>query len=98
MLYEAKINKILALVNEQETKFGRSFNRFTELSVLDAVDLTFKHVFQVALYRRLSRMGQETIKSVFFLTNAAVTHYVKLHVIMTDHKSLLNSQGQNGSQ
>jgi len=43
-------------------------------------------------------MGQETIKSVFFLTNAAVAHYVKLHVIMTDHKSLLNSQGQNGLQ
>jgi len=29
VLDEAKINKILAFVNEQETKFGRSFNRFT---------------------------------------------------------------------
>ena len=58
VLDEAKINKILAFVNEQETKFGRSFNRFTDLSVLDAVDLTFKYDLQVALYRRLLLMGQ----------------------------------------
>jgi hypothetical protein len=83
-----KTNQILAFVTEQETKFGRSFNRFTDLSALDAVDLTFKYVFQVALYRRLSRQGQETIKSAFFVTNPEAAHYMRLHAVLTDHSPL----------
>jgi hypothetical protein len=88
VLDAGKTNQILAFVTEQETKFGRSFNRFTDLSALDAVDLTFKYVFQVALYRRLSRQGQETIKSAFFVTNPEAAHYVRLHAVLTDHSPL----------
>src|SRR5437868_13412422 len=60
VLDEAVVNKILAFIADQEGKFGRAFNRFTDMSGLDAVDLTFKYVFHVALFRRLSRAGRET--------------------------------------
>ena len=49
VLSEAVLNKILAFVTAQEGRFGRPFNRFTDLSVIDAVDLTFKYVFHFAL-------------------------------------------------
>jgi hypothetical protein len=39
-------------------------------------------------FRRLARMGQETIKSAFFVTNSAVAHYVKLHALVTDRSPL----------
>ena len=83
-----KVNEILALVTEQETKYGRPFDRFTDLSQLDAIDLTFEYVFQVALYRRLARRGEQPIRSGFLVTNAAVAHYVKLHALVTDHSPL----------
>ena len=88
ILDEAKTNKVVAFLTEQETKFGRAFNRFTDLSVLDAVDLSFKYVLQVALYRRLARMGKEPIKSAFFVTSPAVARFVKLHAMVTNHSPL----------
>ena len=88
VLSEAVLNKILAFVVTQEGKFGRSFDRFTDLSSIDAVDLTFKYVFHFALYRRLSRIGRETIKSAILATAPEVTRYVKLHALVTDHSPL----------
>jgi hypothetical protein len=88
VLNEAMVNKILAFVADQERKFGRPFNRFTDMSALHAVDLTFKYVFHVALYRRLSRAGREVVKSAFFVTDPEIARYIKLHAIMTDHSPL----------
>ncbi len=58
------------------------------MSALSAVDLTFKYVFHVALYRRLSRAGRETVKSAFLVTDPEIAHYIKLHAILTDHSPL----------
>jgi hypothetical protein len=88
VLNEAKVNKILGFVADQENKLGRPFDRFTDMSALDAVDLSFKYVFHVALYRRLSRAGREPVKSAFLVTDPEIAHYIKLHAILTDHSPL----------
>lgn len=88
VLDEALANRILAFVVDQEGKFGRSFNRFTDMSALEAVDLTFKYVFHFALFRRLSRAGRETVKSAFLVTDPEIARYIKLHAIMTEHSPL----------
>jgi hypothetical protein len=88
VLTEAVLNKVLAFIVLQEGRFGRPFNRFTDLSLLDAVDLTFKYVFHFALYRRLSRVGRETLKSAILATAPEVLRYVKLHALVTDRSSL----------
>ena len=49
ILNAAQVQNIIAFVTEEENKLGKSFNRFTDLSLIDAVDLTFDYVFQVAL-------------------------------------------------
>src|SRR6266436_6577061 len=72
VLSEALVNEIVVFVTEQEETLGRSFNRFTDLSALDAVDLNFNYVFHIALYRRLSY----------------AEHYAKLHALLTDHSPL----------
>lgn len=79
---------MLAFIADQEGKFGRPFNRFTDTSALNAVDLSFKYVFHVGLYRRLSRVGREAMKSAFLITDPEIAHYVKLHEILTDHSPL----------
>jgi hypothetical protein len=88
VLTEAVLNKVLAFVVLQEGRFGRPFNRFTDLSLLDAVDLTFKYVFHFALYRRLSRIGREPLKSAILVTTPEVARSVKLHALVTDRSPL----------
>jgi hypothetical protein len=88
VLDEAVVNKILTFVADQENKLGRPFDRFTDMSALNGVDLSFKYVFHVALYRRLSRAGREVVKSAFLITDPEIGHYIKLHAIMTDHSPL----------
>jgi len=88
VLDEAVVNKILVFVADQESKLGRPFDRFTDMSALNAVDLSFKYVFHVALYRRLSRAGREVVKSAFLVADPEIAHYIKLHAIMTDHSPL----------
>ena len=88
VLSEEVLNKILAFLVLEEGRFGRPFNRFTDLSVIDAVDLTFKYVFHFALYRRLSRIGREPLKSAILATAPGVARYVKLHALVTDRSPL----------
>jgi hypothetical protein len=88
VLNESVLNKLLAFLVVQEGRLGRNFNRFTDLSLLDAVDLTFKYVFHFALHRRLAWIGREAVKSAILATTPQVARYVKLHVLMTDHSPL----------
>src|SRR5204862_5818014 len=88
VLNEATVNRIIAFLGDREGKVGSPFNRFTDMSALNAVDLNFKYVFHVALFRRLSRVGREVVKSAFLVTDPESAHYIKLHAIMTDHSPL----------
>jgi hypothetical protein len=88
ILDQRKVDKIIAFVTEQENRFGKSFNRFTDISRLDSVDLNFNYVFHVALYRRLSRRDRTIIKSAFLVPNAEVSRYVRLHALLTDYSPL----------
>lgn len=87
VLSEALVNKIIVFVGEQEETLGRSFNRFADLSALDAVDLNFNYVFHIALYRRLSYAGAK-VKSAFYVSSSDAEHYAKLHALLTDHSPL----------
>jgi hypothetical protein len=87
VLSEALVNKIVVFVREQEDTLGRSFNRFSDLSALDAVDLNFDYVFHIALYRRLSYAGSK-VKSAFYVSSSDAEHYAKLHAVLTDHSPL----------
>ena len=87
VLSEGLVNRIIVFVREQEETLGRSFNRFTDLSALDAVDLNFNYVFHIALYRRLSYAGGK-VKSAFYVSSSDAEHYAKLHALLTDHSPL----------
>jgi len=85
---EGLVNELLSFIADREQKLSQPFNRFTDMSGLDAVDLTFKYVFHVALFRRLSRAGRETVKSAFLVTDPEIARSIKLHALLTDHSPL----------
>ena len=84
ILDEAAVNKVLVYLLRREAMAAKPFNRFTDLSAVESFHLTFKYVFHVALYRRLSYAGREPIKSAFYVTHPEAAHVVKIHALLTD--------------
>lgn len=85
---EAMVDNIIEFIKTREDEVGKPFNRFTDLSLIDAIHLHFKYVFHVALHRRLSYMDRPPVKSAFYVTSPATAHYVKLYALMCDHSPL----------
>jgi hypothetical protein len=88
VLNEKVINKIIAFIRDEEAKSDASKRRFIDSTGLTAVELNFRYVFHVALYRRMSRQGRPCIKSAFLIKDPGFEHYFKLHAVLTDHSSL----------
>ena len=88
ILDEATVNEIIAFIEAIEKRSREPLNRFSDLSALDAVDLNFDFVFHIALGRRLSAAPRLAVKSAFYLTSPATTHYAKLHAVLTDYSPL----------
>ncbi len=88
VLDQATVNEIVAFTETVEKENKQPLNRFADLSALDAVDLNFEFVFYVALGRRFSVKNKPAVKSAFFVTSPATTHYAKLHALLTDYSPL----------
>jgi hypothetical protein len=88
ILDETIVTEIVLFVETAEKNCKKPFNRFSDLSALDAVDLNFKFVFDVALDRRVSFSSNPSVKSAFYVTSPATTHYLKLHKLLTDRSPL----------
>jgi hypothetical protein len=88
ILDQARVNEIVAFIETAEKRASKPFDRFTDLSALDVVDLNFKFVFHIALHRRLSAAPKPAVKSAFYVTSPTTTHYIKLHAMLTDYSPL----------
>jgi hypothetical protein len=84
ILNEKKVNTIVAFLEEEEERTRHPFNRFSDLSKLDAIDLEFRYVFRVSLHRRLSYASRPPVKSAFYVPNKATAQVVKVHALVTD--------------
>jgi hypothetical protein len=88
ILDTAIIDEVVLFIERAEKNSKKRFNRFSDLSALDAVNLNFKFVFDVGLSRRLSSRSNPSVKSAFYVTSPATTHYTKLHKLLTDYSPL----------
>ncbi len=88
VLNEASVNEIVVFVGTAEARSSKPFNRFCDLSALDAVDLNFKFVFDVALHRRLTYAGNPAVKAAFYVTSPTTAHYTKLHKLLNDYSPI----------
>jgi hypothetical protein len=79
---EKAINKVLEFMGKKETASHEPFNRFTDASLVESVDLNFRYIFHVSLFRRLSYVGWP-VKSAILVTREELLHYSKLHQILT---------------
>ena len=85
---EASVNKIIRVIGELEAKLKEPFNRFFDTLGHDEVELNFRYVIQVSLYRRLSYQGRPRIKSAILATDSTIIHYGRLHAVLTQGSSI----------
>jgi len=88
VLDEGIVNEIVVFIGTAEARSSKPFNRFADMSALDAVDLNFKFVFDVALHRRLTYAGNPAVKSAFYVTSPTTIHYAKLHKLLNDYSPI----------
>ena len=84
---EKAVNEVLQFMGKEEAASDKPFNRFTDASLVESVDLNFRYVFHISLFRRLSYVGWP-VKSAILVTTKDFGHYSKLHQILTQGSSI----------
>jgi hypothetical protein len=88
LIDEAAINKIIGVIEDIEANTQEPFNRFSDTSETDEVELNFTYVIRISLYRRLSHAGRPPVKSAILATDSTMIHYARLHALLTQGSSI----------
>ena len=83
LLNETVVNRLIAVLGDLEATEKEPFNRFADTLAADAVDLNFRYIIHVSLYRRQTYLGRPPIKSALLAKDSTILHYCKLHRLMT---------------
>ena len=84
LLDETAINRVVSIIGDLEAKLQEPFNRFFDTLEHDEVELNFRYVIQVSLYRVLSYGDRPPVKSAILATDSTIGHYFQLHAIITE--------------
>jgi hypothetical protein len=88
ILDEKMVSQITTFIGTVEATSEAPFDRFTDTTLPDAIDLSFDYVFHVALYRRMTYAGHPKVKSAFLVKWGKSDHEAKLHALLTKRSSL----------
>lgn len=88
ILEENQISQIVEFLDKEEDRAEKPFNRFADLSKLDAVDLDPDFILRVSLRRRLVYAERPAVRVAFYVTSEAVARFVQIHVLATDQSPL----------
>ena len=83
ILDELHVEQLIRLLEQAEGEAERPFNRYTDLSTLEAVELTFDYVFRVSLYRRVIYGERPIVKSAFYVVDRATAELAITHAVVT---------------
>jgi hypothetical protein len=83
LLDEASVDKAVAVLGDLETNQKEPFNRFSDTSAIDRVELNYQYVIQVSVYRVLTYADRPPVKSAMLATDSTIAHYFQLHAIIT---------------
>src|SRR6478736_4762130 len=83
VLNEQSVDKIVSIIGDLEAKLQEPFNRFFDTLGHDEIELNFRYVIQISLYRVLSYGDRPPVKSAILATDSTIVHYCQLHAIIT---------------
>jgi len=83
VLNQQSVDKIVSIIGDLEAKVQEPFNRFFDTLGHDEVELNFRYVIEISLYRVLSYGDRPPVKSAILATDSTIVHYCQLHAIIT---------------
>ncbi|HEY2045413.1 MAG TPA: hypothetical protein VGG93_02420 [Candidatus Udaeobacter sp.] len=88
LLDEASVTRAVKILTDLEAVLKEPFNRFSDTSAIDGVELNYQYVIHVSLYRVLSYANRPPVKSAILATDPTVGHYFQLHAIITQESPI----------
>jgi len=83
-LDQASVERTVSVLGELETKQKEPFNRFSDASAINRVELNYQYVIEVSLYRVLTYLDRPPVKSAMLAMDSTIAHYFQLHAIITE--------------
>jgi hypothetical protein len=84
LLDEASVDRAITALQALEENQKEPFNRFSDASKIDRVELNYQYVIQVSIFRVLTYADRPPVKSAMLATDPNVAHYFQLHAIITE--------------
>src|SRR4051812_10865667 len=88
ILDEPHVEQIIAMLEEAEDEAEQPFDRYTDLSILDQVDLSFDYIYRVSLYRRALYMTRAPVKSAMYVAEREALRVAVTHATVTANSPL----------
>jgi len=88
LINRTTVDKIVTVIGELENTLKEPFNRFSDTTATDAVDLNYEYVIRVSLYRCHVYGNRPPIKSAILATDATTLHYARLSALVTQGSPL----------
>ena len=88
ILDEPHVEKIITLLEQAEDEANQPFDRYTDLSKLHHVDLSFDYVFRVSLYRRAVYGHRSPVKSAIYAVDRETAQVALTHAAVTAESAL----------
>lgn len=82
-LDDAVVDRIVQVIDRLEVRRSEPFDRFFDTLAADQVELNFRFIVQVSLYRRLVYADRPPIKSAILATDTTMIHFARLHAVVT---------------
>ena len=83
VLDEPHVEQIIAKLEEIEDEADHPFDRYSDLSKLDAVEVSYAYVFRVSLYRRALYLNRTPVKSAMYVVNLETAEIALTHAKLT---------------
>jgi hypothetical protein len=88
VITEKRVQKNIKMLEVAENSARKPFNRFTDLSKVEAIHLEFGVMFRISLHRRLVYAKHPPVKSAFYVTDNEAARIVKIHAVLTNYSPL----------
>ena len=82
------MEKTMDLLEAAEREATAPFNRYIDLSQIDAVDLRWEFLFQNGLRRRATRANEPPVKAAMYVTSKATRRVAQTHALLTENSPL----------
>ena len=84
LLDQASVDMAINVLGDLEAKLKQPFNRFSDTSEIQRVELNYSYVIQVSMYRVLTYGDRPPVKSAMLAVDSGIGHYFQLHAIITE--------------